>query len=331
MSVALRSVLFSLCVAGSAAADPIGHGKGGGSPIPVAAAGAGYTINTFHIPPGGFSTANVDTAETFAPGFQIYAGRFFNSGSFPPFAGNATINADGSLTVAGEDVGFQVATAAEIVGSPPWVGTTFGCGAYITAELAMNESQDPSSFQSYWYADAIEQLAYPFGDPAENWPGQAADYSAFVEVDTMENIGLSTSKKQHYYTTLHNWYGVYNETCASGYCDVNNSFQAANQTFVPNYTDFTQYHRIAVLWVPATGSTNGNISFWFDDIMVNGPYSYAQFSLVTPPTPPPAAPYIFSILDQRHLALIAGGGNKNPVTLRSMDVWQGSGSCNLSN
>lgn len=335
MSAALKSILLCGLMIGTAQADPIGHGVGGGSSIPIAAKNAGYTINTFHIPQGGFSTSNVDTASTFAPGFQIYSGRFFTTDPPEPFSNYATINPDGSITVGFNDhtaPAFQLATAAQIVGSPPWVGTVFGCGAYITAEVAMPESQAPGSFQAYWYGDAIEQLAYPFGSSQETWPGQATNYSAFVEADFMELIGSNVNTptgKQSYYTTLHNWYGVYQSTCPSGYCDVNNAGGNGNETYVPKYTDFTQYHRIAFLWVPATAApTNGNVSFWFDDELVNGPYSYAQF---TTQSPPPASPFIFGVIDIRHLALIFGGSLKNQVTLRSMDVWQGSGSCNLTN
>jgi hypothetical protein len=56
---------------------------------------AGYNVNTFHVP--SFSTANVDTLLTKAPGFQFYL-----TGSFgypDTQASILTFNGDGSLTI----------------------------------------------------------------------------------------------------------------------------------------------------------------------------------------------------------------------------------------
>ena len=337
MLAVLKWGLAVLLISGSAWAETVGHGHGGGSPIPAAASSAGYLTNTYHIPAGGFTTANVDTTSSYASGFQIYLGRFLNlSQTLPPFSDVATINSDGSLTIGYNDANapaYQLSSASYVsTDTPPYVGIAFGCGAYITAEISMPQGQNPAGYWTFFYGNPVETLFYPFGSIQQNWPGQPTAYSAYVETDFMENIGIQSSTQQHYFASLHNWYGVYQVTCPSGYCDVNNSANAGNEAIVPLFTDFTGYHRFGFLWIPATNTVNGSISFWFDDEKVNGPFafpvSYVKFNNQSPP---PAAPFTFSILDQQHLVLIWGGSSINKITVKSVDVWQGMGACNLSN
>jgi hypothetical protein len=47
------------------------------------------------------------------------------------------------------------------------------------------------------------------------------------------------------------------------------------------------------------------------------------------PPPPTNQPWAFGRLDQEHLVLILGTGPNEPMTIRSVNVWQASDSNNL--
>src|ERR1039458_6824837 len=123
-------------VALSAAAAML-NGCGGSSsggfvePPPAGAIQVGYLIRTFSST---FTPQTVDTAATERPGFQWYNWDFYGFRSDP----NAVvINADGSITLNRESggAGGQLVTAVQDRARDPFVGNSFGGGAYIEAVL----------------------------------------------------------------------------------------------------------------------------------------------------------------------------------------------------
>ena len=329
--------LSCLCILAALCANAEARPRGG-TPIPAGASANGYTINTFHTGP--FTTSNVDTTQTYHPGYQWYFPNYFG----PPQSPSAlTINPDGSVTMAGTG-NDTLGSLGLIVNATPYHGTGFGCGAYITAEMSF-----PGIFVSNGHAGqsitlylmALEHLVYPQGASEQAWAAQPPPYDHFIEIDTIEfNTGQTYGS--NYSGTLHDWYGDYNVTCpGAGYCGIDNRQTTPTNIFVlpglrvnvEKNTDFTLFHRYATLWVPATSLTNGILAFYFDDILINE-FQYTQFTTQPPPPgvpPSQIVPWTWGIVDNQHLGLILGGTVVNPLTVRSVDVWQNANACNLTN
>ena len=133
-----------------------------------------------------------------------------------------------------------------------------------------------------------------------------------VEVDiAMFNANNGTYT---YSTGLHDWYNS-----GANHIDTSNA-----QYTVPAGTDLTQPHKYGGLWVPATATTKGYWSWWFDGNPVGTTDTWNIWNGVMPPT---ANPYAY--MDQEHLYLICGTGSGNPVTVYGCNVWQKDGTKNL--
>jgi len=95
----------------------------------------------------------------------------------------------------------------------------------------------------------------------------------------------------------------------------------------PSNIDWTQYHKIGFLWVPATSSTNGSATYYLDRQQMGDAATWAQFTGQSPP--PTGQPWTFGILDSQHLAIMIGTGTNQPMTVQSVNVWQASAAGNL--
>ena len=322
----------------------------GGTPVPAGALTAGYTINTFHA--GSFSTGTVDQSLTYVDGFQWYYYNFFGQTSTPSLN---TFNADGSITLAG---GFAsaLATVGQTANATPYVGVAFGCGAYFTAELsfsnqiAIGGGSPLASVVPSFYSFSLEHLVYPAGSASQAWTGQATGYDHFIEIDTLEWNRNQLDSPFSYGSEVHEYWGIQNAApCnssqwAGGYCWLSLTVSASAQS-VAKGTDNTVYHRFAKLWIPATVSTPGSLTSYYDDIpFSSSQITYTQFTQQAPPPGVPletvTAPWAFGIVDIQHqvpilLAGIAAPNTVNPsgnsMTVRSVDVWQNSSACNVTN
>jgi hypothetical protein len=169
---------------------------------------------------------------------------------------------------------------------------------------------------------------------SQQWSGQAAGYDHFAEVDELEYL-KPDSYADTYSAAWHDWYGIYSTSpCNTGqYCDVSPSPYSNVYAVTPVGTDFTLYHRVAFLWVPATSSTNGYLKFYFDDEPIGTELQWTQFTTQSPPpTANPPINWTMGILDQQHLTLILNGSGNVAMNVRSIDVWQNSATaCNLVN
>jgi hypothetical protein len=325
MVAALRGVAVTISLLASfslLAADP-----------PPPAAAAGFKLNTFS---SRFNNAAVDLASKETPGIQWYPFHFFHSPL--PDSASLVVNPDGSVTlgtntVPGPASKISIATAAPSNGPSRWTGQVFGGGAYFEAALKFDprdviQAEMKSQWPAFW-SMAIEHLAEL---AAEQWKGQAKGYNHFIELDFFEYDVWKSSPQGAYGGAVHDWYGVYKVTCPGQFCKVNNA--GGGGTNFDNFkilasagTDFRQYHKFGVLWVPATDTSQGYAEYYFDDKKTADKVTWTKFR--GEPPPPGAAPWTFGVIDQQHLAVILDSGPGQPMTVKSVNVWQSSPAGNL--
>ena len=315
----LRSAVFAMVVFASAhAADA----DDAGSP-PAQAVTAGYTIHTFST--RRFDSSDVDIGSTYSPGFQWYLTNYF--GNMTP-ASAVKVGADGVMTTLNpqDASNDSVASIAASKDPPYYVGTAFGCGAYVTADISFDADSvdNHHGFPSWWTMSAEHLLSFK----EQHWPNQQPDFQHFGEVDIFEFNRSQADYPFSYGASLHDWYGIYSKTCGAngGFCSVNTGFSRGTVS-LPALTDFSEFHSVGMLWTPATEKSDGRISFFFDQRRVGQSVSWRSMATDTPP--PPMDPWKFEILDRQHLALIFGSGS-GALNVRSVDVWQDSKACNLT-
>lgn len=293
---------------------------------PSEARRAGYTTHTFR---SRFEPATVDWNDERSSKFQWFRGRFFG---YPPLESTALSKPDsGGHGVTLGDSGranYGIATAAPARSGHGWIGTAFGGGAYMEAEIKFDPSSSRSAGQRGWpafWSMAIEHLA---GLAGEQWPGQPPGYRHFIEVDIFEydlqRFGLPGDL---YGSALHDWYGMYRHTCPSGYCARSTSNLDVRMRTPPG-TDFSRFHRYGFLWVPASRSQPGRSQFFFDGKPAGKLVTWLSIGDGSPETEMKTGS--FSVLDKDHLVMILGSGGAQPMTVRSVDVWQGTAAANLT-
>ena len=213
----------------------------------------------------------------------------------------------------------QLASVGIKATAPYFVGTAFGCGGYFQAELAFVPSAiEPANGFPAWWSMSVEHLIPD--TTQQQWQGQPTGYAHFGEVDFMEAI--QGGNPDQYDATLHDWYGLYGVTCTQ-WCEA-----SSTNNSVRSGVDLKQYHYYGTLWIPATATTPGSVSFYLDGNLINSGVTWTQFANQAPP-PGPGAPWTFGIIDQQHLALTFGSGSA-PITVRSVNVWQNGSACNVT-
>ena len=293
--------------------------------VPAQAQAAGFTQNTFSTRLK-FNPGTVDSGLTYQPGYQWYVWNYF--GNHPSFQ-TSGLNADQSLsvgTLAGSANGTLV-SAAKLNYAPYFVGEAFGGGGYFEAEISFDpDAVDATHGFPAWWMMALEHLA---NLPGQQWQGQPADYDHFMEVDTFE-FNRRPKIMDAYAGTLHDWFGLYKSTCPNGFCKIDTPF-ATSTKHVPLATDWKSFtHRIGVLWVPATSSSDGSLTFYFDGQQEGDPVRYAKFTNQPPPLTA-QTPWTFGVIDQQHMVLILGAGPSARMIVRSVNVWQASAAHNMKN
>ena len=318
----LRSGFFAMVLsmsAHAAVADDAGL-------PPTQALEAGYSQHTFST--SRFDYSNVDLGGTYERGFQWYLTNYF--GTRTP-ANAVKVGANGVMTTLNpqDASNNSVASIAASKDAPYYVGTAFGCGAYITADIAFDADSvdNHHGFPSWWTMSAEHLLSLK----DQQWPNQPPDFQHFGEVDIFEFNRTQGEYPFSYGASLHEWFGIYNKTCGSngGFCSVNTGFSRGTVS-LPLFTDFSEFHSIGMLWTPATEKDDGKISFFFDQRKVGQSVNWSSIATTTPSLPPPLDPWKFEILDRQHLALIFGSGS-GALNVRSVDVWQDAKACNLTN
>jgi hypothetical protein len=287
-------------------------------PPPVAAA-AGYAINSFQV---SFDESSVDTTASGQSGFKWYHFNFFGSRADPRAV---VLNGDGSVTLKGDRsaLNAELATAAPAENAAGFIGTAFGGGAYIEADIKFNPdnvAKDGATGWPAWWSLAAEHLTN-----REQWAGMAKGFSHFIEVDVME-YDVPSAGKNYYGANLHDWFGIWKVTCPASFCDAKLPFSKV-KIEVPESAKFSDYHRYGFLWIPATDVIAGRARFYFDGQPVGREIRWARFGDET--GEPWGKPWKFGVLDHQHLVLILGTGPNAPMTVRSVSVWQSSTGENL--
>jgi hypothetical protein len=294
--------------------------RAGGSRVPVAAQQAGYLTNTYSV--SSFSEAIVDQAQAYAPGYKLYYWNTYGNAD-PAMAVGTIFNSDGSMSVKDNSAATVLRSAGRTTAPPNYiVGKAFGGGGYFEAELKLDYTIIASTNQPAFWLMTVEHLS---NDYNSHWPGQAAAYQHYLEVDILER---RNDVGEVYMGNMHDWYGdYYNPVPAScgTYCNHQPSYSEYTIK-VEKAVDWTLYHRYAVNWIPATDTTDGRYDYYFDDVLKRT----TTFSKFDPNSVPPASPndvwpQAYGIGDYQHQTIIFGG-----VTVKSVNVWQKDDTHNIT-
>jgi hypothetical protein len=186
-----------------------------------------------------------------------------------------TTNGDGSVSLDGSGQAFGNGLCTAVAGQ--WsttnanrlnfTGVAFGGGFYAEAVM---KGTGPMSF---WANDIETMNGISVNAGPNPWPGMDPSYGDWIEVDMAEFDTTST-----YGIGIHNWYAEVGSSIQSN--SVFNHVQPSPTT------DYTQYHKYGFLWVPATSSSEGQGTFYFDGTIV-GKLTWNQYnpSLPSPPQP----------------------------------------------
>ena len=286
---------------------------------PAAAIAAGYSTPTFvsYMLP-----ADLDSAQVYPSGKKWYFPNFF--GIQPPSASTVTFNGY-NMVVGGNNGSVMIQTAGASNGS--FVGTAFGGGGYFEVVLAFSSAQviaangsGGTSLWGGWPAAWCNSLENWLG--ATQWVGQAAGYTHAPEVDLME---FATWSNPGYASTIHEFYGISHAGNVSNGVGGGTNYMNAG---LPSPGNYSAFHRYGVLWIPATGSTSGSITYYLDGVATASTVSWTQFTTQAPP--PGTAPWTFGVTDTQHLVLQISTGTNQPVTVGYVAAWQKDGSGNLT-
>ena len=241
------------------------------APPPPDAAAVGYTQNTF----SSFVPGSIDINDTRKSGFSWYLWHYFGEArAAPEYRGEP---ADGSVTLNGDTTGpnGQLTTAAPAKNAQKFVGVAFGGGAYIEASLKFDPVAAHDKSKKGWPSFWSLSLEHAVTSSAQ-WAGKEPNYEHFIEVDFFEYDIVDGGN--YYGATMHDWYGLYNKTCAGrAFCSVGRAYSDV-KTAVRGDTDFTQYHTYGFLWVPASGSSMGYGQFYFDRSPVGKRVSWTKIA-----------------------------------------------------
>lgn len=289
--------------------------------LPAAARKAGYTVNTFSSE-SDFSARTVDQQLSDASGFKWY-----NSNIVPQYGRqpeNNLFNEDGSVTTFSPAAGLGLVTAANTQQAPGYIGKAFGGGGYFEAELKFDPAAvrlGEKQWPAFW-AVSLESSASLAG---QHWVGQEAGYNHTVEFDVFEFLYPFSQRTNVYGAAAHDFFGVYGKTCPPARCKIDSK---NNERVVPLGTDWRQYHRYAMLWVPATAASRGLLQVYFDGLPIGSAIRWDRFTNQAPSLTASSA-LAFGEVDLQHLILILGAGKSAPITVRSVHVWQSSDANNL--
>jgi hypothetical protein len=295
---------------------------------------AGYLVNTFHVDI--FDDTNVDMKLTRNSGFQFY----LNGTTFYPdtLPSHVSLNADGSVTLTGSDIGDGIGSATiSSVGCnqggdvTDWKGTAFGGGAYFEATLSfdpntINEVNGAGGLPAWW-ADPVEHIAESSIN-SDNWKNQPQWFVHFTELDFFEyNVWEQDGCLYTYNGTVIDWSGKWT---GSNYPVVlQNTYNRRIQ--LPPATDFTQPHRYGFLWVPATATTPGYFQWFFDGLPTSARVTYDYYDPINPPSPPAeeSSPWLYGVADGHHYQLFLNPDGRGSLTVHALDVWQASSAGNI--
>jgi len=269
------------------------------------------------------SISTIDINESGEPRFKWFTTPFFIASS-KRNSSNISVN-NGVLTLTSNDTSVlntNIATAMPSDNDQGWIGNAFHVGAYFEARISFDSTQIDTSkgWPSFW-SMGIEHMANKGADLCH---GKANGYKHFIEDDFFEYVTASFSRENSYAATMHDWYGIYKKTCPKGFCDINNTPKGGSNfknAFIKtsNDIDWTEFHTIGQLWIPASADHTGYVQNYFDGKLMSTVTWDKADSL---DTVPPTGNQVFNIIDQSNLVLILGTGINQPLKVDWVRVWQ---------
>ena len=307
-----------------------GSGGGGGTTdpvtkgVPAPASEHGYNTVTFD---GNFTAKTVDMSKNLNKGYKWYLTGLFGYEADPA---GIKLNSDGSVTLLGDNTGAagELSSIGTYRGTNSFVGTAFGGGFYIEAVYNFNYSQvaaqhpagSHKAMPSFWSLP-LESISV-YG--TNQWPGQAKGYLHNVEFDFFEADYYGA--KNGYGMGMHDWWGIPNDTCGKGMCGLG-FLNPSGERLVPAGTNWTAYHTYGTLWVPATATSKGMTSAYFDGKLVGATREWSQYTNQAPT--PTGKSWAFGRVDQQHMFFILGTGTGEPMNIKSVTVYQKNASGNI--
>lgn len=291
--------------------------------VPSACHAAGFDVETFSsdLPT---DDRTFDARATYGRGYNWYRWNWFG---VKPNLALARRERDGSLSARG---GFEghITSAAQITGTPGFVGTAFGGGACVEVWLRFDtvRADDSNGHPSFW-AMSKEHLD---GSGEDRFAGERSGFSHFAEWDILEYYKIPAPG---FLSSWIDWYGPYipnndvkigNTICRRPYCKRAKSFDFMPP---PLQTDWHHWQKVIGLWVPATSRKAGYLQTFLNGRPIAPRYSW--------PTTTSKRVTIedsldFSVIDKQHMVLVISGGTK-PIFVRSVRVFQNNSSKNLVN
>ena len=204
---------------------------------------------------------------------------------------NVTYNSDGSVTIAGggDTWNGQLGTAMPTWTGPGYTGEVFGGGFYTQATVTVPGA---TSGLSPWTG----------GTDGDQWPsfwannGNNASDTLSIETDFME---LEDATPGQYSGTVINW----TTSPQTGY----------GQLLTAPAGDNLNSATYGFLWIPATATTDGSMTFYLNGQQVGQPITWTQ-----------ANPGLYGIIDGTQMSLYIGAGANSPATFSNLQVWQAS-------
>ncbi len=258
------------------------------------------------------------TAHTLGPSL-VFGSTWFN-GNFwrQPIAGQSVPNADGSIYLPIGGNGYGICTAQQVnavLGT--WRGSAYRAPFYIEAAISFVPTPNPGAAHPSFWADDIEGMSTVNATvKADQWIGQAPGYLNSVEIDFFEQDAPDVTKYGH---GLHHWYGP-----------VGSGLQVRGLQPIVTITPsvFMQQNRFGFRILPATATTLGEARWYFNRVQVGTTQTWQLYNAALPP-PPVLGSSAFAVADTRHYSPSINTCDGCPMTVHSVDMWQGSAANNL--
>ena len=200
---------------------------------------------------------------------------------------NARQNSDGSVTIAGGGDTWNGQLETYVGGR----GAAFGGGFYAQATISVPGATSCLASFNHCGNDT---------GPGNQWPSFWANSSGnTIETDFME---MENPTPGQYQATVINW----TTKPQTGYGQTITA-PAGNTLNGPNTYGF--------LWIPATATSNGSMSFFLNGQQVGNPITWSK-----------ANPGLYGIIDGQKMVLRLGAGPNSPATFSNVQVWQANAS-----
>ena len=225
------------------------------------------------------ATVGYDT-ETFGPAINV--GQNWIADTQDGTTANTTQNSDGSVTVAGGGDTWNGQLETYLNGQ----GEAFGGGFYAQATMSVPGA---TSGLSSWTGGT---------GPGNQWPSfWANSVNGSIETDFLEMMGPTPGE---YQATVINW--TTNPQTAYG-----------QPITAPDGNTLNGPNTYGFLWVPATATTGGSITFYLNGQQVGNSITWTQSN-----------PGMYGIIDGQQMVLRLGAGANSPATFSNVEVWQAS-------